>query len=64
MSTKRTYICYGSGTLMKVNGAGFDPIPSESKEEACTSAAGALRIKRYCKRVGRTFERVDVTAQP
>lgn len=61
MSTKRTYICYGSGELMKVNGAKFSPIPSESKEEARTTAAGALRIKRYCKRVGRTFTRIDVT---
>lgn len=63
MNTRnRTYICFGGTTLLKVNGAGFSPIAAENENEARTTAAGALRIKRYCKRVGMTFRRVDVTA--
>lgn len=62
MNTRnRTYICYGDDTLLKVNGPGYSPVISESENEARTTAAGALRIKRYCKRVGRAFLRVDVT---
>lgn len=63
MNTRnRTFICYGNDTLLKVNGAGCSPIVSENENEARTTAAGALRIKRYCKRVGMAFRRVDVTA--